>query len=585
MSYRYIVLMDASTGAGGQSHASTEIKSALIHAGLEAYEFCASATLYASRGTPVLKVPGNGFIVGHLFGKDGHRIAEKDFPQSNTTSADFRQHVIKNLWGEYVLLQPPQGDGADFTVMRDPSGGIRCVYHLGSRANFVTSDVSLAIHLGLFEKRIDWNFIPHCLAYPNLKTERSAIQGVGEVLPGCVLHIRGANAASSMAWSPWNFVTCDNRPSSLSDAAADIRHAVSVAVKAWAETDGSILLELSGGLDSSIVAACLPTSSVRVECCNLTTAVPGADERQYAQLMSDRLGVDLRVVQLGFDHAKFEYAPPAYSITPQVWLLQHAADQAIASLGNALGLSSYFSGGGGDSVFGYLTGAAPAADALLDSGLRHGVMAVRDLSRLHQCTFWKAARLTLRKAVRAHKLPIKADQSFLTAAGKASEPARHPWFEVPAGILPGDRERVHELVNTQGFRDGTPRSESRWLRMPLLSQPVVECCLRVPSWMWIAGGRNRSVARSAFSDRLPPEILNRRSKGTFVNYTGAAFRRNKDEIRDFLLAGQLQARGLLQTDALNSIFQQARPVQEATFMRLFELCMVENWVRHQSLRS
>jgi asparagine synthase (glutamine-hydrolysing) len=301
--------------------------------------------------------------------------------------------------------------------------------------------------------------------------------------------------------------------------------------------------------------------------------------------MTDRLGVDLHVKELGFDHARFDFAPPAYLITPRVWVLQYAADKVKTSVGDALGVSSYFSGSGGDSVFSYLTNAAPAADALLGKGLRPGIMAIQDLSELHQCTFWKAARLTLRKALRAPKAPIHADESFLTAAGKACEPAHHPWFTVPAGVLPGDRERVHELVNTQNFRDGNPRTERRWLRMPLLSQPVVETCLRVPTWMWISGGQNRSVARSAFADLLPPDILNRRSKGTYVNYSGAVFRRNKEKIRDFLLTGELQAHGLLETDALRRVFQETFPLQEESFMRLFELCMVENWVRHQSSLS
>lgn len=126
-----------------------------------------------------------------------------------------------------------------------------------------------------------------------------------------------------------------------------------------------------------------------------------------------------------------------------------------------------------------------------------------------------------------------------------------------------------------------PRSAKRHLRMPLLSQPVVEACLKVPSWMWIAEGRNRAVARDAFADVLPADVLHRRSKGTFTNYSGAVYRRNKSRLREYLLTGQLAKHGLLDIDALRQFFDRGLGQQDDTFMRIFDLCAVENWVRHQ----
>jgi asparagine synthase (glutamine-hydrolysing) len=116
--------------------------------------------------------------------------------------------------------------------------------------------------------------------------------------------------------------------------------------------------------------------------------------------------------------------------------------------------------------------------------------------------------------------------------------------------------------------------------MPLLAQPVVEACLRVPSWMWIDGGRNRAIARDAFSEALPETILNRRSKGTFMNYTASVYRRSRQTIASFLLDGSLQAQGLLDRAALERYLAQPPVARDDTFMRLFDLCMIENWVRH-----
>jgi len=582
MSYRYIAILDAEDQADDASQAG--LRSALMHAGMVPHRFCETATLYASEETPVTLLPGGAVVVGHLFSQSGERVAGAHLlPTATKGDADIRRYLLQNFWGEYVLIQPPGIGTSNFTALRDPSGGVRAVFHLGPRLSFITSDLALATGLGLIERRVDWNFIPHCLVYPHLKTERSALVGVRELLPGCSVTLDRASATTRTEWSPWRFVSADDRPADASEAATDLRKTIAMVVQAWADTDRNVLLEISGGLDSSIVAACLRNSAARVACCNLTSVVPGAEEQHYARMMSDFLGVELRVGVLGFEHAKFDFEPPTYAVTPRVWMLQYAADQLKAAMGDALKVTSYFSGGGGDSVFSYLTNAAPAADAWLGRGPRAGITAIRELSELHQCTFWKAARLTLRKALGPPKAAIVGDASFLTATGKTCELAGHPWLAPPAGVLPGDRERVHELLNTQNFRDGNPRSAQRWLRMPLLSQPVVEACLKVPTSMWIGGARNRAVARSAFADLLPPEILNRRSKGTYVNYSGAVFRRNKAAIRDFLLSGELQARGLLDTAALQRVFQTDHPAQEASFMRMYELCMVENWVRHQSI--
>lgn len=117
--------------------------------------------------------------------------------------------------------------------------------------------------------------------------------------------------------------------------------------------------------------------------------------------------------------------------------------------------------------------------------------------------------------------------------------------------------------------------------LPLLSQPVVEACLRVPTWMWIAEGRNRSVARAAFADVLPSVILNRRSKGSYLGFFAAVYKRGRMQMLDLLATGHLRARGLLDIKAIEYVVRNDLPPNESSFVRIFDLCMVENWLRHQ----
>lgn len=573
----YIAVLDGRNPHDGDMPSAR----ALAEASLVRRQSPDGVQLFATADTPVLSVPGGGVVVGRLFDAEGVPYRSTDDFPATSDPAVFRDFLLKHCWGAYILLQPAARNPAATEFLRDPTGGVGCVYSLGGGSRFVTSDISLATRLCLYRKQVDWEFIAYCLLYPHAMTQRTGLSGIRELLPGCRLRLDGSDAAVEQMWSPWDFVESGQRSSDPTEAAGRVRHGVRTAVRAWATIDRSVLLELSGGLDSSILAACLRDSGTDVSCCTLVTPVPGADERQYAGLMAAALDVPLRVEELGFGLARFDAPPPPWSVSPRINVLQHALNEAMTAVGASESVASHFSGGGGDTVFCYLGNAAPAADAFRELGVSGGFRAVRELSHLHQCTFWKASRLAISKLVRTPKPAHAPDATFLDPRAVIVPPDFHPWLDAPPGALPGDRRRIADLVGTQLYRHAIWRGGSRELRMPLLSQPVIEACLRAPAWMWIAGGRNRSVARAAFSADLPPPILKRRSKGDFAQYLGAAWRRHKQGMRDFLLDGELQARGLLAPDRIRDFFQGRLPPRDQSFYRIFELCAIENWVRHQ----
>lgn len=540
-------------------------------------------TLFGTAAMSIWSLPDGGILIGDLFTRDGVAVRENTAIRSGPDPVQVRNDVLVNYWGSYLIIQPDPHDACTFTITRAPAaaGNLPCVWSLEDGAGFLTSDVSLAVQALLYRKQIDWDFIAHRLRYSSVKTQRTGLAGLRELLPGCSLHSNGSGASTRQAWSPWDFVGCEHRYRDSQDAADSIRHAVESAVRAWADSDRSILLELSGGLDSSIVAACLRHRNARIACSNLVTTVPGVDERQYARQMAAQLGVDLHTENLGFDQARFDFAPSPDSVAPAMGPLQYAVDKAMEAAAERHDTATYYTGGGGDSVFCYLRTAAPSTDACRSHQFGTALTAVRDLASLHQCTFWKASRLTLSKLRRPPRSPFLEDRTFLAPASAHVEPETHPWFAAPAHALPGDRERIFDLAGNQLFENQAARGYRRPLRFPLLSQPVMEACLRAPSWMWIAGGRNRAIARIAFADLLPPDVGNRQSKATYMSYLGAVYERSKRQIHDFLLSGRLSSQGLLDARAIDVFFSKPLLPRDRTFLRIFDLCMVENWVRHQ----
>jgi asparagine synthase (glutamine-hydrolysing) len=577
----YIAILAPAQGSTGATFPN--LPDALNAMGMHVRYASGALTLFGTKDLSTLSLPGGGILIGHLFTQDGIAVNDSARLPELSDPTHIRKHILETYWGSYLVIQPDaQGPGA-FTMTRTPSaaGNLPCIYSITDGSGFLTSDVSLAIRAHFYRKQVDWDFLVHRLRFPGIKTQRTGLTDLAELLPGCSLSVSGANVSVRQAWSPWDFVSPERRYRDLRDAVDQIRHAVTSAVRAWADADRSILLELSGGLDSSIVAACLRDTHARIICSNLVTPVPGVDERQYARQMASLLGVELHTEHLDLDKTRFDFTPSSDSVAPSMGPLQYAVDQTMEAAAERHGANAYYSGGGGDSVFCYLRTAAPSVDAWRARGFGAAITTVRDLATLHQCTLWKAARLTLSKLRRPPPSPFHEDPSFLTSGMATIEPEAHPWFAAPAHALPGDLERIFDLAGNQFFQSQAARGSRRPLRFPLLSQPVMEACLRAPSWMWIAGGRNRAVARTAFSDVLPPDVVNRQSKATYMSYLGAVHERNKQQISDFLLSGRLRSQGLLDAHAIHAFLSKPLPPRDQTFLRMFDLCMVENWVRHQ----
>ena len=581
MSYQFILLYDHDSPHESSSSEQQRIERTLRSNDLRCQWKSPTAKLYVSDQTPTLVLPGGHIVIGHLFNRCTELLTTNSELACFNSDEALRKYVRDQCWGEYLLITQVTDPPYYTRIERDPSGGIACVYSLLGSRGFVTSDISLAASLGMIERRVDWQQIAAALTHPRLKTEHTGLLRVRELLPGCALSIGRDAAATKCLWSPWPHVASGERYRNPAEAVDALRDCVRRVTHAWASVDGSLLLELSGGLDSSIVGACLHDSGARLACGTLLANVPGTDERHYARLIADMLGVDLLCDTLTLEKGRLDFEVPASSHVPAIGLLQFASDSVKEEAARRLSVNAHYSGGGGDSVFCYLKTAAPAADAFLERGLICGLVAVGHLADLHQCTVWKAARLTARKLLRPQQPFLAEDHSFLSKGLDVSSAQDHPWFPPPKDMLPGDEERVLDLAGTQMFRDSVPRGRNRWFRMPLLSQPVVETCLRIPSWMWIDNGQNRAVARAAFAEILPGEILHRRSKGTFINYWGAAYHRNRKQMRDFLLNGLLQAQGIVDADSIRSTLDNDTTPRNASLMRLFQLCMVENWVRQQ----
>lgn len=245
------------------------------------------------------------------------------------------------------------------------------------------------------------------------------------------------------------------------------------------------------------------------------------------------------------------------------------------------GHDACFSGTGGDNVFCALATAAPAADRAIATGFGLGTMqTLANLAAVHGCTLWTAARLAARQVLRARNVPDwPSDPRFLSSEAIPARMDAHPWLDEPAGSLPGTRAHIRSVMVAQAHMHGSERQRFAPLVLPLLAQPVVELCLAVPSWMWVAGGRERSVARRAFAGSLPHTIVRRRTKGTMTAYCGEIFLRNLPALRELLLEGGLAEQGIVDRAAIEAALSASGPLRGDDYFRLLAMADVEAWAQ------
>jgi len=527
---------------------------------------------------PFLPIEGGlGIALGHLFSRDDGD-APRDIGKGSKVGFRSLDAIIQDGWGGYVAFCVRSAP-AYVEILRDPSGGLACYYSARAGVTFFYSDISDAVSLGLVKARPDPGFAAHYLTYSALRITRTGLFDVRELLPGQRLSLYAQRCEEACNWTPWRFAARDQQIEDRDEAIARVRHETQRCVTAWASQSRSILLELSGGLDSSIVAACLQHQSADVRAFCFATPDAAGDERPYARAIAARTGISLETIELVIDEADICCPLQHLSPRPGAGVLQQVIDMAVSNYAVSVGVDGFFGGGGGDNVFCFLGTAAPAADVLRRQGFSPEFWrTINNLSVLHTCTHWTAFRLAVKKALRGSQ-PWKQNASFLAPDVLPLAPDPHPWWTPPPDALPGKREHVASLMRMQGATDGKARVGLAPVRYPLLSQPLVELCLRIPSWMWISGGRNRSIARDAFADQLPTEIFQRQAKGDFTGFCGAAYSRQRSALADHLLGGWLAQNGVLDRPEVEAYLKTTAPPKDLSFFRLLDMAAVEAWAR------
>lgn len=574
-------LLAAQTGAAGSRPCWQHLADAT---GLALRVEQPRAALLTTENLGYADIGRDGIIVGTLFHRhgparaieSGHAIAVS--APGNVSGED----LIASFWGGYVALLA-EIDGP--VLLRDPSGALPCYLAHHDGCMLAASDVDLLIAAGVTKLSIDCPSLAFHLYSAGLPRGRTVLSGVDELLPGFSVDI--SHGKQRCRWSPWDHAALGNQR--LAEQNEDelierLRRVVVHSIASWASSSSRILLSVSGGLDSSIVAACLAGSKTHeTHCLTMFGDDAAGDERDYARTLCKALKLPLTECRYRVEDVDLDAPLGAHLPRPFGRSQAHAYEQAHLEVARSIDADTFMTGNGGDNVFAYSQSAAAATDRLQLEGLGLGTLrTLSDISRQTGCSMLAAARaaaISLRGRHRYLWRPSTALLDHRLVAELAAQPLDHDWLDAPAVFLPGKAGHIAGLLRVQpNLEPG--RSRYAPVLNPLVSQPVMEACLGIPSWRWRTGGYDRAIARAAFRGDLPDLITNRRGKGGPDGFTAQIVIHHRAAIRERLLDGLLAAERLIDTVAIERLLSNEAPTMGDERSHLLGLVSAEAWLRY-----
>jgi asparagine synthase (glutamine-hydrolysing) len=540
---------------------------------------------------------GRGIVLGEIFPRliclDGDEFVGQPEFGANETEELVESHgriLASRYWGNFVAFILDAKKGARL-VFKDPCGSLPCYFTERGGVQLVFSCLGDCHELGLRFK-VNWSFVRSRVICGLRDLRANSLTEISSVHRGECIHFNREGAVESRFtyWHPTAFAGA-MEPIEPKVAHRAVRTTVLSCVRSMAARHVSVLAQVSGGLDSSMVLGCLGELPSRPELACYTVYVPDSvcDERRWARYAVRRKGYHHAEVQLEPRKLVYKDLPPlAASVEPASYFTHWQRGPVERDLAARYSATAVFTGEGGDSAF-CATSYVFAVDHSLRRfglGLRTLRTALRVATRRDR-TIWNVLGKALGRVVfgigaaedwqrLAPFCRLVSTEVRKPVAAEAS--MRSTWLDKiswetslrmgPLAFAPS----FYDLSTSH--RDAAPAAVS-----PLCAQPVYEMCARIPVDVHFDGGRVRGLARRAFANEVPEPILRRQWKDRPLLQLGEVIRLNLPFIREHLLDGALMKEGILDRVAVEQALRNGPTSSNAIGSEILSHLDLELWIR------
>lgn len=538
---------------------------------------------------------GSGCVLGKLFlssPRTEDASTEPSFDTGLTSSIveTDGKYLIERCWGSYVAFIRDKGDEHTH-VLRSPVGRLPCLFVNCRGVRIFFSRTEDCVQLGVTEFTLDWAYIRrHIVSRFSVPLGGTGLKQVSQIFPGECLTTLADGERRATYWDPISIAQTDiieNRE----DATDLLKKATEQCTAAWVSSHRSVLVALSGGLDSSIVLSCAARAPrrPRITALNFVSPHVEGDEREFARSVATRYSVALHEVLVEVEDVCYEQMISHLERTaiPTAYVPRspRLVEMELAQRTNA---TATLTGQYGDSVFleGFME--HTTADYVQLQGLNAAALRIAyHEARTRQLTLWAVlfdAIGHMRRQPRLSYYSSLVDEfALLTVEAKQSidVTSLHPpilanFDRIPRGKL------IQILTCFQAFSyyDPFTTRAARPERIHVLgSQPLLEISFRIPTYLLSANGVGRALARDAFASHLPTQIVNRCTKGTGTEISRQALAHNLESIREVLIDGALVQQGIVDRRMLEASLANRDSMSVAVAAEIRVLLGTEMWVR------
>jgi asparagine synthase (glutamine-hydrolysing) len=371
------------------------------------------------------------------------------------------------------------------------------------------------------------------------------------------------------------------------------------AVQAPLRTDRPVMIELSGGLDSSTIA-CVAADSIRkreTQSSRFDTVSyvydesPTSDESEFIRCVENhvnRTGIHVR----DEDSKLFPPAEQDFDlVTPNPILCAFNYHEALCDLMREAGGRVLLSGVGGDQVLGASYDPYPElADLLV---LRRPLALHRrlqvwgeTLNQAYLSLLWhKTIVPVLPRSVQpwcrqtSKRIPSWFNPGFVARAGLLEKdlPPIDPFgFRLPSG-----RDQSISYVSVVKNLSACHRRELTSIdtSYPYMHRPLIEFLQAIPFEQLLRPRENRSLMRRALRDFVPEKILWRKTKGNPSEGLARAMGRECAALRSLFSDSRVCAYGFMDKAPLLAAIDRAKNGLEVYAGALLTAILLEFWLR------
>lgn len=531
----------------------------------------------------------NGMLAGKIFTRDTYQKIGA-FDHEKTQEILTSPSVInKKYWGRFSGVLYHKLD-QKVTLMRDPLGLNTLFYMQLKNGIIFASDISLIYDCLKDKPTINWGYFADYLVGSQFAPTHTPFDQIQELAGGIGLNYTlGGQIEHELLW---NINAIPNKPITNTVEFEDqLLDTLKSCTQAWVSDSKNVSVELSGGTDSSaimiLLSEVLQKDQKLIAINYIDSKEPSSNEIEYAKEVAD-------ICNASIHFPDWHGASPVDPLEagwrpnrPSTFSLFKKMNEKLHDVLDSENCTTILNGQGGDHVFLAPPPEHSLADYWIQKGIKGSWPVLQELSGIYRMPYntllWKNIKASARYYTRKDVIQDGYRESHSKAVVQKQTNQAHYLNPFTKNFLQGKKEHIQILAHATLFAERQQKTPDLHYCHPLLSLPIVELGLQIPTYQSFKDGYDRIFFRNAVSKIKKPKALWRRIKGQTTSTMINSLASNVHEIEKLLLNGSLMKSGLIDAQWLTDTLTQIRHGKIDNAWPIVNFITAQQWLNQWGL--